>query len=226
MGPNFSRVRFLARGMALIPIALAIGAISASAASILITFDADPVGNIPGNDFTSVDSSQVHFMDTEIATPFGYEMFIQNEPFTNDSNALGVGFDNDDSALRIVLDVPATSIGMDFFFGNEFFLPQPGDKAVLTAFRNDVEVGREETDLFLITLPDQWILLDGVRFDAVEFEFVVSSPGGMTEFVDNVNVNPIPEPGAAIVFSAGALVIGAACRRRSRAKAGLRARRR
>ncbi|MBW1684240.1 MAG: hypothetical protein JRS35_04185 [Deltaproteobacteria bacterium] len=226
MGPIFSRVRLLARGMAVISIALAIGAISASAAPILITFDADPVGNIPGNDFTSVDSSQVHFMDTEIATPFGYEMFIQNASFTNDSNALGVAFDDDNSALRILLDVPATSIGMDFFFGNEFFLPLPGDEAVLTAFLDDVVVGEVSKSLFLITPPDQSIFLDGVRFDAVEFEFVVSSPGGMTEFVDNVNINPIPEPRAAIAFGAGALLVGAAIRRRSRAEAGLRAKRR
>jgi hypothetical protein len=226
MGPNFSRVRFLARGLALIPIALAIGAISAPAAADLITFDADPLGVIPGNDFTSVDSSRVHFMDTEILTPLGYEMFIQNEPFTNGSNALGVGFDDDDSALRIVLDFQATSIDMDFFFGNEFFLPLPGDKAVLTVFRDGVEVGSEEKDLFLITPPDQSILLDGVRFDTAEFQFVVSNPGGMTEFVDNVNVNPIPEPRAAIAFGAGVLLVGAAIRRRSRSEAGIHAKRR
>ena len=223
MGAIFSRVRLLARGMALIPIALAIGAISASAAPVLITFDADLPGIIPGNSFTSVDSSEVHFSDT--VSPLGFEMFIQSAPFTNNSNALGVGFDDDGSALRIVLDFPAAEIGMDFFFGNEFFLPQPGDEAVLRAFREGVMVGEVSKSLFLITPPDQSILLDGVRFDTVEFEFVVSSPGGMTEFVDNVNVTPIPEPRAAIAFGAGALVIGAAIRRRSRAEVGLRARR-
>ena len=119
MGPIFSRVRRLARGMALIPIALAIGAISASAAPIMITFDNDTPENNPdllasglimGNYFTSVDSSQVHFVDTDILNPAGFEMFIQNESYTNDSNALGVGVDYDNSALRILLDVPATSI--------------------------------------------------------------------------------------------------------------------
>jgi hypothetical protein len=218
--------------MALIPIALAIGAISGSAAAALITFDADPLGVIPGNDFTSVDSSQVHFMDTETATPVGYEMFIQNASFTSDSNALGVGFDDDDSALRILLDFRATSIEMDFFFGNEFFLPQPGDEAVLRAFQYDgvlgdyVAVGDVSKSLFLITPPYQSIRFDGAAFDAVQFEFLVSSPGGMTEFVDNVDVTPIPEPRAAIVFGAGALIVGAACRRRSRSKVGPGARRR
>ena len=225
MGPNFSRVRLLARGMALIPIALAIGAISASAAPILITFDADPPGNIPGNYFTSVDSSQVHFEDT--VSPYGYEMFIRNEPFTNDSNALGVAYDHDDSALRILLDVAATSISMDFFFDNNFFLPQPEDEAVLTVFLDDVQVDQVGVLLFDPPNPTpQSISFEGATFDRAEFQFVVSREGGLTEFVDNVNVNPIPEPGAAIAFGAGALVIGTAIRRRSRAEVGLRARRR
>ena len=43
----------LVRYMALIPIVLAIGAASASAAPILVDFQADDVGYIPGNDFTS-----------------------------------------------------------------------------------------------------------------------------------------------------------------------------
>jgi hypothetical protein len=58
----------------------------------------------------------------------------------------------------------------------------------------------------------------------VEFEFVV--PGGLTEIVDEVSVTLIPEPHAAVVFGAGALLVGVACGRRSRAEVGLHARRR
>jgi len=223
MSPIRSQLRVWVRGLAVIPIALAIGAISASASSVLITFDNDPLGNIPGNDFTSADSSEVHFSDTEIAFDPGNEMFILNAPFTNDSNALGVGFDDDDSALRIALDFQATEIGMDFFFGR-VFLPQPGDEAVLTALLNDVVVGQATKSLFLIDPAEQSLSFKGARFDAVEFKFEVSSPGGLTEIVDNVAVNAIPEPRAALAFGAGALIVGAACRRRSRADAGLRAR--
>jgi len=230
MGPIFSRVRRLARGMALIPIALAIGAISASAAPIMITFDNDTPENNPdllasglimGNYFTSVDSSQVHFVDTDILNPAGFEMFIQNESYTNDSNALGVGVDYDNSALRILLDVPATSISMDFFYNGNDFLPQFGDMAVLTVFLDDVPYDPVEILLFDPPNPrPQSISFDGATFDKAEFQFVVSRPRGLAELVDNVEVNPIPEPRAAIAFGAGVLLVGAAIRRRSRAEAG------
>jgi hypothetical protein len=219
------RLLVLVRGLALVSIALAIGASVASAAPIRINFDADPLGVIPGNDFTSVDSPEVHFIDTQIAFAPGNEMFIINAPYTNNSNALGVGFDDDDSALRIVFDVRATEIGMDFFFGSDFFLPQLDDEAVLTAYLEGVQVGQVSKSLFLIDPADQSIFFDGASFDTVEFEFVVSSPGGLTEIVDNVAVNAIPEPRAAIAFATGALIVGAACRRRSRAGLGLCTRR-
>jgi hypothetical protein len=225
MSPISSHLRIWLGGMLLLPIALAVGAISASAASVLVTFDADPLGNIPGNEFTSADSSEIHFSDTQIAFPSGNEMFILNAPFTNGSNALGVGFDDDDSALRIALDFQATEIGMDFFFG-DVFLPQMDDEAVLTAYLNGVEVGQISKSLFLILPQDRSIVFKGAAFDAVEFKFDVSSPGGLTEIVDNVAVNAIPEPRAAIAFATGALVIGAACRRRSRAAVGVHAGRR
>jgi hypothetical protein len=205
------------RAAALIPIALAIGAMSASAASIMVDFENDPVGFVPGNDFTSNDSSQIHFIDTASQSPDQGEMFIINEPYTNDSNALAVFFDTDDSALQIVFDLPAISISMDFFVGN--YSPQAGDTAVLTAFKDGGVV-----DTVSVDLTAQAILFDGTIFDEVEFEFLV--PGGLTEIVDNVSVTLIPEPHAAVVFGAGALLVGVACGRRSRAEVGLHARRR
>ena len=208
------------RAMALVPIALAIGAMSASAAPILVTFDNDPV-DIPGNYFTSQDSSLIHFVDTVIGSPQGGEMSIFSAPFTNNSNALAIGFDDDDSELRIVLDILATSISMDLYFGDRY-VPLPGDAAVLTAYREGAPVGTPVSADLLA----QGILFDGVVFDEVVVGFVVGKPGGLTEFVDNVNVTPIPEPHAAVVFGAGALLVGAACGRRSRAEVGLHAKRR
>jgi hypothetical protein len=212
------------RAAALIPIALAIGAMSASAAPILVTFDDDPLGFIAGNDFTS-DTTQIHFMDTVIGTvppsPDQGGMFIVNESYTNDDNALAVGFDDDDSALRIVLDLPATSISMDLFVGDNYS-PQVGDTAVLTAFLGTVEVGPPVS----VDLGAPGILFDGATFDSVELEYVVGAPGGLIEVVDNVSVALIPEPHAAVVFGAGALLVGVACGRRSRAEVGLRAGRR
>jgi hypothetical protein len=205
------------RAAALIPIALAIGAMSASASSILVDFETDPVGPILGNDFISDNLTQIHFSDTVTQSPGQGEMFIINEPYTNDSNALAVFSDTDDSALQIVFDLPAISISMDFFVGN--YSPQAGDTAVLTAFKDGGVV-----DTVSVDLTAQAILFDGTIFDEVEFEFLV--PGGLTEIVDNVSVTLIPEPHAAVVFGAGALLVGVACGRRSRAEVGLRAGRR
>jgi hypothetical protein len=213
------------RAAALIPIALAIGAMSASASSILVDFETDPVGFVPGNDFTSNDSSQIHFSDTVTQSPGQGEMFIINEPYTNDSNALAVFSDSDDSALQIVFDLPAISISMDFFVGN--YSPQAGDTAVLTASSGGVPFAPVSVNLTDPDISFDCVLFDCGTFDSfnsVEFEFVV--PGGLTEIVDEVSVTLIPEPHAAVVFGAGALLVGVACGRRSRAEVDLRASRR
>jgi hypothetical protein len=137
---------------------------------------------------------------------------------TNNFQALAVGVDGDSGGLEIVFDRPAVSVGMDFFSGFGY-QPQGGDMAVLTAFQGTDVVGATSADL-----ADEEILFDCVlfdcgafdRFDRVEIGFVGSIPAGMTEIVDNVSATLIPEPHAAVVFGAGALLVGAACARRGR----------
>jgi hypothetical protein len=122
--------------------------------------------------------------------------------------------------LQIVFDLPATSIGMDLFVGPGGSL-QSGGTVELTAFWDTVEVGNVSVAL---GAPDIFFDGAGAMFNSVELEFVV--PGGLIEIVDNVSVALIPEPHAAVVFGAGALLVGVACGRRSRAEVGLRAGRR
>jgi hypothetical protein len=229
MGWNFARI------LALIPMALAFGATSASAAPILINFNSEPgcpdsqaVCAIGGNSFTSADSSLVHFSDTAFQFDPGNEMFLVDAPFTSNANmddkkALAVGWDGDSSALKMVFDVPVASIGMNLFVG-EGFVTKPGDMAVLTAFW-DPSVGESKlVGTNSVNLSQEEISFDCVlfacdtfdRFNRVEIAFVGSIPGGMTEIVDNLSIQPIPEPHAAVVFGVGALLVGAVCRRRGR----------
>jgi hypothetical protein len=210
--------------MALIPIALAVGAMSASAAPILITFESDPVDFIEGNDFTSDGFTQIHFIDTVPDSPGQGDMLIidGSSDSTNDTNALAVAFggDDDDSALRIVFDLPATSIHMDLFFGG-YYSPQDGDTAELTAYWvEDGDVVGDVVGTVSVNLSDGQIAFDAETFNKVEIKYVV--PGGLTEIVDNVRVALIPEPDAAVLFIVGALMVGAACRRRSPVEAPLR----
>jgi hypothetical protein len=207
---------------ALIPVVLAIGAMSASAASILISFDdelgctdANPLCAIGGNSFTSADSSEVVFSDTAFAFFPGNEMFLIDESFTSSAGtgngkALAVGWDGDSSALQILFDLPATSIGMDLFVGDGFSI-QDGDTAELTAYMGVQLVGQVSADL-----DDEKIFFDGATFNRVEIAYVGSVQGGMTEIVDNVSATVVPEPQAAVVFGVGALLVGAACARRGR----------
>lgn len=232
MKPIFSRVLALVRGVALVPIVLALGAAGASAAPIVVTFDSDAVDLIAGNDFSSDALTQIHFVDTVPGAPGQGDMFIVNEAFTNYDNALAVGFggvfdedgnlfEADDSALRILLDFPATSISMDLLVADPGSLGA-GDQAVLTAFDEGGEVGSASV---VLSSAGSIEFNSATFFNRVDIQYVV--PGGLTEIVDNVSVTPaVPEPHAAIVFGVGALVVGAACKRRSRADVGLRERRR
>jgi hypothetical protein len=218
MGRSFVRI------LALIPMALAIGATSASASPIMVTFDDDPVGWIEGNYFNSEDSTLIHFIDTDFQPPKPGEtdqgdMAIGNAAFTNSSNALAVFYNDDigysdNSALRIVLDVPATSIGMDLLFETA----GDGDTAMLMAFSGPEHevVGQTSAELMEGYISFDCLLSNCSTFDRVEIQFVRSTSDHMVEIVDNVNVTLIPEPHAAVVFGAGALLVGAACARRGR----------
>jgi len=221
MGPVFSRVLVLVRGVGLILIALAVGAAGASAAPILVTFDSDTLSLPRDNGFTSSDSALIHFSDT-----VGADLFVVNYPIeTAGSNGLAVLRHRDDSALLMEFDFRAVALSIDLGNDNPDF-SQAGDAAVLTVFLGGSQVGQVSLALNRNSAMDQTILFEGTRFDSATLKYDVNPALGLTEVVDNVLATPIPEPRAAIVFGVGALLIGAACRRRAHAEAGLCARRR
>jgi hypothetical protein len=225
MEPIFSRVFVSVRGVALILIALAVGAASASAAPIVVTFDNDPTWERNPTGFTSSDSKAIHFSDTVPDPDQGQQLFVVNSPSgTAGDNALAVLTDGDDSALLIEFDVLATALSMDLW-NDDPGSSEAGDAAVLTAFLGSDQVGQVSVLLTGDGTMKQ-ISFEGALFDSATLKYDVDPTIGRTEVVDNVSAALIPEPQAAIVFGVGALLVGTACRRRSRAEVGLRARRR
>ena len=171
------------------------------------------------NDFTSSDSSEIHFSDTD-----GANLLVLQ---VDGSNALATFFD-DASGLLIEFDFVASALSLDF--GNTF-LADLGDTAVLTTFISDGMggselVGSAVLNLNLTDAIDQTISFDGALFDSAILRYDVAA-GGLIEVVDNIEVTRgvavIPEPTAGLVFGIGALLVGAVCGRRSPTEVKLRA---
>jgi hypothetical protein len=191
-------------------------AASADAAPILVTFDSDPTFAGVANGFTSADSSQIRFSDT-----LGEDLFIANSAAaTNGSNALAVLFDDDSALLIEMVGFIADEISMSF--GNDVGLyTQDGDQAVLTVFMDGSQVGQVPVAMNRNTQMDQTIMFAGANFNSATLIYNLQSGNGLTEVIDNLYVNAIPEPSAALVFGVGALMVGAALGRRRGSRAGI-----
>lgn len=203
----------LTRGLALIGIAFAIGASNASAAPIVIGFDngTDPVNSNVSNGFMSADSALVAF-----SSPVNHRMILAKNPLTGNTNAMAVGdvIPGEDLLLEITILLPATSISMDLF---NTAGAQIGDAAVLSLYTGGGATFVDSVSVPLTSInPSDPIMYTGAEFDFATLQYVGSQP--RVEVVDNLEIetSPIPEPTAAVVFGAGALIFGAASRRRSR----------
>jgi hypothetical protein len=180
-------------------------AASAASAAYFVDFESDtPFINL-ANGFTSSGSTQIHFSDTD-----GVDLMVV-QAFGSQGLAL---LGDDDSGLLMEFDFVASALSLDL--GNSS-LANLGDTAVLTLFLGGSEVGSTSVALNLTDPIDQTISYAGVSFDSAILRYDVA--GGLTEFVDNIQVVPaIPEPSAGFVFGIGVLLVGAACRRRSSAE--------
>jgi hypothetical protein len=182
-----------------------------SAATILVNFDSDVVVN-PLNGFASVDSPDITFSDT-----IGENLVIVNAPvITGGSNALAVFFD-DASALRIDFSFVASDVQLLFGNDNPAFLGA-GDVFELVAFLGAAPVGVPVTVVpNFNSIVDDPIGFSGMLFDAVELRY---TGAGTIEIIDNLMVTMavtiIPEPSAALLFGAGALLLRASVGSRPR----------
>jgi hypothetical protein len=201
----------------LVPVALLMVAGSAMADAV-VGFDSDPVLVNQLNDFTSADSTMVHFSDTVSDSSGGQDLIVLNDPsFATTGNALAVLNDYDDSALQIDLDFVASSISLYFGFEPVGVAGQ----AVLTTFMGGVtgtQVGQVAVDFNDTSAIDTLILFDAGNFDSATLRYVAGSQD-LIEVVDNLSITEaIPEPSAAAVFATGALLFGATLGRRSPAR--------
>jgi hypothetical protein len=196
---------------ALIPVALFVGATSATAAPILVDFESDATLVNLANGFSSAATPGVRFSDTS-----GADLIIINSAtVSNGTNALAVFNDHDDSALLIELDFVANQISLDFGNDDPLF-SLASDQAVLTTFLGGTQVGEVMVALNRNSAMDQNIAFDGANFDSATLKFAVNPLVGLTEVVDNVSItSAIPEPSAALVFAVGALVLGGVHGRRA-----------
>lgn len=185
----------------------------------LIDFDSDTAFVNLANGFQSDDSPSVRFSDTA-----GSDLILLNGPISNGTNALVIGTDHDDSGLLIDIDFVAGALSMDIGNDNPAFLVG-GESAVLTVFAlpgaQGAPVGQVSLQLNANGALDQTIAIDGVSFRSAILRYAVNPAVGLVELVDNVTVtSAVPEPTGAVVFGAGALVVGAALRRRGNRPSG------
>lgn len=172
---------------ALVLLATPAGSLGAPNPDISITFESDTTGAKP-NGFVSVDSSAVHFTDTN-----GANLSIGDFNIQSHGQALEVGTDNDNSDVRIAFDRPTTRVSLAF--GNdEPTLTSPGDEAVLRAFRGSTPVGESRVVMNRNDAMDQTISFgsgDGPLFTRVVFTLDASRAGGIIEVIDDIVVAPL-----------------------------------
>jgi len=190
---------------------ICLGLTGSAQANITIDFENDPTGLKP-NGWVSADSSLVSFTDS-----LGADLVVGDYGVSSHGNALAVYWD-DPGYLVLDFSVIATSLELEF--GNdEPAWSNPGDMAILTAFLGATQVGQTAVVMNRDDIMNQSISISGMNFDQATFFYNVSrtppNPPGLIEIVDNIKFNVIPAPGAILLGSIGAGLVGWLRRRRT-----------
>jgi hypothetical protein len=192
---------------------------AALATPVTVNFDSAQdsllVGTNLPDPFESADSNLLQFSHT--TDPFG--LFMQNSPdLTVDTNGLFVAGDFNDGGLLI--DVVGTADEISLWFGNDIqLLSSTGAQILyeveLTTFLGGLQVGQTSFMPNYDGVTNEMISFTGAVFDSAILKFDVDPQYGLAEAVDSVFVNVVPEPGASVLFGAGALLVATALRRRA-----------
>lgn len=178
-------------------------------AAALIDFQSDASG-YKANGWQSDDSALVSFSDS-----LGAELNLQDWVQQSHGMALAVEWDD---ASYLIMDFASPANFLSLEFGNDDpWYSVAGDQAVLTAFFGGGQVGQTSVVMNRDDIMNQSIAISGVTFDRATFFYNVTG-GGLIEVVDNIQfelANPIPAPGAVILGSLGAGLVGWLRRRRT-----------
>jgi hypothetical protein len=181
----------------------------AAQAVTTIDFESDPIGAKP-NGWSSADSPLVSFTDS-----IGANLDVYDYGHQSHGQALACNPDGDQSYLIMDFSVIATSLQLDF--GNDDpGWANPGDQAILTAFLGGIQVGQTSVVMNLDDIMNQSISISGVKFDRATLLYNVTSwSPGLIEVVDDIKFEVIPAPGAILLGSIGAGLVGWLRRRRT-----------
>jgi hypothetical protein len=187
---------------------LCLGLTGFAQASTLINFENDTAGPKP-NGWSSVDSALLSFTDSVGAGLDVYDYGLQSH-----GQALAVKTDYDNSWL--IMDFSTVVMSLSLEFGNDDpGWSNPGDLAVLTAFMGVSQVGQTTVVMNRDDIMNQSISISGVNFDSATFYYAVPRTQGLIEIVDNIEFTIIPAPGALLLGSIGAGLVGWLRRRRT-----------
>ena len=177
--------------------------------AVVIDFESDTVGAKP-NSWMSADSALVSFSDSMGANLSVYD-------YQQQSHGQGLAVNSDDPSYLIMdFAVPVSFLSLEF--GNDDpGYSSPGDLAILTAFLGGGQVGQTSVVMNRDDIMNQSISMSGLTFDRATFFYDVTG-SGLIEIVDNIQFEPggmIPAPGAIVLGSLGAGLVGWLRRRRT-----------
>jgi Ca2+-binding RTX toxin-like protein len=149
-----------------------------------VNFERDTDAPKP-NGFTSADNSITHFDDS-----IGEGLQIYDGEPGFDGHGLFV-LPDDAGRLIIKFDVPIKKISLAF--GNDDnAVADPGDVAILTAWKGATLANSATVVMNVNDLPDQLIGFSGTSFRRVELVYARGdTPLGLTEGVDDIRVSPV-----------------------------------
>jgi hypothetical protein len=184
------------------------GLAGAVQAAVVIDFESDATGAKP-NGWQSDDSALVSFSDS-----MGANLGVGDYGSQSHGQALAV---NGDDASYLIMDFASPVSFLSLEFGNDDpGYSTAGDEAVLTAFLGAVQVGQTSVVMNRDDIMNQSITVSGVTFDRATFFYDVTGVG-LIEIVDNIQFesSAVPAPGAIVLGSLGAGLVGWLRRRRT-----------
>jgi hypothetical protein len=200
---------------------LCVGLTGVTQAAITIDFSSDSSGLKP-NGWSSADSALLSFTDSLAAN-----LIVGDNGVSSHGQSLGTYW-NDPSYL--IMDFSVVVNSLQFDFGNDDpAWTNDGDLAILTVFMGSSQVGQTSVVMNRDDIMNQTISISGVNFDKATFFFDVtrtpamnpSNPPGLIEIIDDIEftefnpISPIPAPGAVLLGSLGAGLVGWLRRRKT-----------